>query len=342
MTVIVNPFDGGGYTLAEMTQAINLLPNVYTRLGKMGLFRFEGITQRTVVVEYAAGTISLLPVVPLGGPPTVAGRDGRKTTAFSVPWIPHDDVITPQDIQGIRAFGSAAAADPLSAVMLQKLNRMRLKHAQTVEYMEMNALRGILKSGSGATIKNYVSEFELAQVAVDFKLGTATTDINAKCREVLRHIESNLKGETMTKVLVFVEGGFFDRFTGHDKVAKAFENFNTANGQNPNRDDMRGGFPFGGLLFQEYTATVTLSDGTTSEKLVPANEGIAFPLGTAETFVTYGAPANLMETVNTMGLQMYARQIMRTDGSAVDIKTEASPIPINRRPDLVVRVYSSN
>jgi len=30
-------------------------------------------------------------------------------------------------------------------------------------------------------------------------------------------------------------------------------------------------------------------------------EGIAFPMGTMDTFVTYGAPANLIETVNTMG-----------------------------------------
>jgi hypothetical protein len=50
MVVIMNPFDAGGYSLAEMTEAINLLPNVYTRLGQMGLFRFEGVTQRSVVI----------------------------------------------------------------------------------------------------------------------------------------------------------------------------------------------------------------------------------------------------------------------------------------------------
>jgi hypothetical protein len=43
MAPMINPFDAGGYTLAEMTQAINILPNVYTRLGELGLFRFEGI-----------------------------------------------------------------------------------------------------------------------------------------------------------------------------------------------------------------------------------------------------------------------------------------------------------
>ena len=46
MTLVRNPFDAGGYSLAEMTQAINILPNLYTRLGQIGLFRFEGVSQR--------------------------------------------------------------------------------------------------------------------------------------------------------------------------------------------------------------------------------------------------------------------------------------------------------
>jgi hypothetical protein len=35
MVAIINPFDAGGYSLAELIQAINILPNVYTRLGQM-------------------------------------------------------------------------------------------------------------------------------------------------------------------------------------------------------------------------------------------------------------------------------------------------------------------
>ena len=81
------------------------------------------------------------------------------------------------------------------------------------------------------------------------------------------------------------------------------------------------------------------------ETLIPAGEGIAFPLGTLETletFVTHGAPANLIETVNTVGLPIYARQIARPDGSAIESKTEASTLPINKRPRLAVRIHSSN
>ena len=125
---------------------------------------------------------------------TVANRDTRSMRSFTVPWIPHDDVITPQDIQGVRGFGVADAADPLATTMERKLTRMRVKHAQTREYMEVNALRGIVKDGAGTTLYDYFSEFGLTRIEVDFLLGTAGTQVQANVREVLRNVETELKG----------------------------------------------------------------------------------------------------------------------------------------------------
>jgi hypothetical protein len=340
MVTIANPFDAGGYSLAEMTEAINILPNIYTRLGQMGLFRFEGVTQRSVVIEQAEGVLNLLPTVPLGGPATVANRDVKSMRSFTLPWIPHDDIITPQDIQGVRGFGVANAADPLATVMERKITRQRAKHAQTREYMEINALKGIVKDGAGTTLYNYFTEFGLAQQATDFLLGASGTSIQAKVREVLRKVETELKGETMSGVLALVSPEFFDKLIGHAKVEEAYKYYSSTGAQ-PLREDTRRRFPFAGILFEEYNATVTLSTGST-ETLIPAGEGIAFPMGTMDTFVTYGAPANLIETVNTMGLPIYARQIARPDGSAIDVKTEASILPVNKRPRLAVRLHTSN
>jgi Phage major capsid protein E len=340
MPEILNPFDAGGYSLAEMTQAINILPNLYTRLGQTGLFRFEGVTQRSVIIEQAEGVLNLLPTVPLGGPATVANRDTRSMRSFTVPWIPHDDAITPQDVQGVRGFGVADAADPLAIVMERKLTRMRSKHAQTREFMEVNALRGIVRDGAGSTLYDYFSEFGLNRQQVDFALGTAGTNIQAKVREVLRLVELELKGETMSSVTALVSPDFFDKLIGHPKVEQAYQYYSSTGAQ-PLREDVRRRFPFAGMVFEEYNATVTLATGAT-ETLIPAGEGIAFPLGTMDTFVTYGAPANLIETVNTMGLPMYARQLPRMDGSAIDVKTEASILPVNKRPRLAVRIFSGN
>jgi hypothetical protein len=340
MTITRNPFDAGGYSLAEMTQAINILPNLYTRLGQIGLFRFEGVTQRSIVIEQREGVLSLLPSVPLGAPATVGNREQRSMRSFALPWIPHDDVILPADIQGMPALGVSDAADPLVEVMNRKLTLMRRKHAQTREYMEMNALRGIVKDGAGTTLYDYFTEFGITQISVDFVFGTAGTNIQAKVRTTLRGIEDNLLGETMTTAHALVSSEFFDKLISHPKTEDAYKFFSATGGQ-PLREDMRRAFPFAGILFEEYNGSVTLSNGT-SERLIPTGEGIAFPLGTFDTFTTYGGPANLLETANTVGLPLYARQMIDAKGRWIDLMTEASILPVNKRPRLAIRLHSSN
>ena len=340
MTITRNPFDAGGYSLADMTQAINILPNLYTRLGQIGLFRFQGVTQRAVIIEQREGVLSLLPSVPLGAPATVGNREARSMRSFALPWIPHDDVILPSDIQGMPLLARSDAPDRLAEVMTEKLTLMRRKHAQTREYMEMNALRGIVKDGAGTTLYNYFTEFGLEQISVDFVFGTAGTNIQGKVRNVLRAIEDNLLGETMTTAHALVSSEFFDKLISHSKTEEAYKFFSATGGQ-PLREDMRRAFPFAGILFEEYNGSVTLSNGT-SERLIPTGEGIAFPMGTFDTFTTYGGPANLLETANTVGLPLYARQMMDAKGRWIDLMTEASILPVNKRPRLAIRLHSSN
>ena len=340
MPITRNPFDAGGYSLSEMTQAINILPNLYTRLGQIGLFRFEGVTQRSIVIEQRAGVLSLLPSVPLGAPATVGNRESRAMRSFALPWIPHDDVILPADIQGMPSLGLSDAADPLVEVMNRKLTLMRRKHAQTREYMEMNALRGILKDGAGTTLYDYFTEFGIAQISVDFVFGTAGTNIQGKVRTTLRGIEDNLLGETMTTAHALVSSEFFDKLISHPKTEDAYKFFSATGGQ-PLREDMRRAFPFAGILFEEYNGSVTLSSGT-SERLIPTGEGIAFPMGTFDTFTTYGGPANQISLANTIGLPLYARQMIDAKGRWIDLMTEASILPVNKRPRLAIRLHSSN
>lgn len=259
--------------------------------------------------------------------------------SFALPWIPHDDVILPADIQGMPALGLSDAADPLVEVMNRKLTLMRRKHAQTREYMEMNALRGIVKDGAGTTLYNYFTEFGLAQISVDFVFGTAATNVQGKVRSTLRAIEDNLMGETMTSAHALVSSEFFDKLISHPKTEDAYKFFSATGGQ-PLREDMRRAFPFAGVLFEEYNGSVTLSNGT-SERLIPTGEGIAFPMGTFDTFTTYGGPANLLETANTIGLPLYARQMIDAKGRWIDLMTEASILPVNKRPRLAIRLHSS-
>lgn len=338
MTVIRNPFDAGGYSLAEMTEAINILPNLYTRLGQMGLFEFEGVTQRSVIIEQYEGVLNLLPSVPWSSPATVGSREGRSMRSFAIPHIPHDDAITAADLQGQPALGSDQP-DQLAVVMNRKLTLMRRKHAATREYMEVNALRGIVKDGAGVTLYNYFTEFGLTQISVDFVLGTAGTDVQTKCRDVTGQMEDELQGETMTYAHVLASKEFMDKLLAHSKVKEAYQFYMA--GQQPLRENVTRRFNFMGLIFEEYRGSVTLSTGAT-ERLIPAGEAIAFPIGTMDTFRTYGAPADLLETANTLGLPLYARQLLEPKGRWIDLMTQANILPLNKRPRLAIRLFSSN
>ncbi len=341
MPVMINPFDAGGYSLAHMSAAIQIIPNQYGRLNQLGLFEAEPITQRSVMIENVEGELRLLSSRPVGAPATVGTPDVRKMRTFTAPHIPHNDVVLPEEVQGVRGFGMADSEDMLATVMARKLTKMRGRHAQTLEYMRVKALAGVTKDGDGNTVYDWHAEFGITKHAQDFTLGTNNVDVLESCRNVSRHIEDNLKGETMNGVLAMVSSGFFDKLIRHSSVKDAYKYQQTANGANPLRDDIRRGFRFGNILFEEYSGTVTLANGKT-ESLIEFGEGIAFPLGTTDTFRTVFAPGNYIECVGTYGQELYARQIPRPDGTGIDILTQSNPLPIVKRPALTVRLFSGN
>jgi hypothetical protein len=61
-----------------------------------------------------------------------------------------------------------------------------------------------------------------------------------------------------------------------------------------------------------------------------------------DTFTTYGGPANLLEAANTMGLPLYARQHLDEKGRWIDLMTEASILPVNKRPRIAIHIHTSN
>lgn len=334
-----NPFTDPAFNTASLTAAINLLPNNYGRIREMNLMPGKGITTRTVLVEEKNGVLTLLPTLPVGSPGTAGSSGKRKVRSFAVPHIPHDDVILPSELQGIRRFGSESEVLGLSDVVNDKLQAMRNKHAITLEHLRTGALKGIILDADGSTLFNLYTEFGIVQKTVDFVLGTAGTNIKAKCLEVKRHIEANLLGEMMNGVRALVDKDFYDKLTGHAKVEAAFAGYQAA--QDRLGGDMRKGFTFGGITFEEYEGTANDADGN-ARKFIAAGEGHAFPEGTMDTFGTSYAPADMLEAVNTVGLEVYAKMEPRKFNRGADIHTQSNPLPLCRRPAVLVKLYTSN
>lgn len=66
----------------------------------MGLFRFEGLTQRSVVIARAEGVHNMLLTAPTAGPAIAANSDARSMRSFTLPGIPNNYMAAPQDILG--------------------------------------------------------------------------------------------------------------------------------------------------------------------------------------------------------------------------------------------------
>jgi hypothetical protein len=334
---MINLFENSAFDMTSLTASLNLLPNMYGKLESLKLFPQKSVRTRNIAIEERNGVLNLLPTQHPGAPGTVGTQGQRKMRSFSIPHIPHDDVVLPEEVQGIRAFGSETELQATAEVITDHLQSMRNKHAITLEHLRMGALKGVILDADGSELVNLYSEFEITPKVVSFALGTATTDVKKKCLEVVRHIEDNLRGEYMTGVHCLVSPEFFDALTSHSKVKEAYERWQEGAAL---RDDMRSGFTFGGITFEEYRGQATDPDGNV-RRFIAANEGHCFPIGTAESFVTYFAPADFNETVNTLGLPLYAKQCPRKFDRGTDLHTQSNPLPMCLRPGVLVKLAAS-
>jgi len=329
-----NPFQNPAFTVSALTAAINILPNTYGRLESMNLFPAKPVRFRQVAIEEKNGVLTLLPTLPVGSPGTVGVRGKRKLRSFAIPHIPHDDVVLPEEVQGIRAFGSESEVQTIAGVMVDHLETMKNKHAITLEHLRMGALKGEILDADGTTIYNLFTAFEINPTTLTFPLSNASEDPRKTCLALKRYMDDNLKGERMTSLRCFVSEQFFDALTGHELVKKAFDRWQEGAAL---RDDMRSGFPLAGVTFEEYRGMASTSPGNV-RKFIEDGEGHAFPLGTIDTFATYFAPADFNETANTLGQPLYAKQEPRKFERGTDIHTQSNPLPMCHRPAVLVKL----
>ena len=224
--------------------------------------------------------------------------------------------------------------EAVAGVIARHLETMRNKHAITLEHLRMGALKGVILDADGSVLYDLFDEFDITPQTIAYDLGNAGTNVKAKCLATLAAIEDNLKGEFMSSVHCLCSPEFFAALTGHAKVEKAFENWQQGAIL---INDVRRGFTYAGITFEEYRGQATDPTGTT-RRFIAAGEAHAFPLGTVDTFGTYFAPADFNETVNTIGQTLYAKQEPRKFDRGTDLHTQSNPLPMCHRPGVLVKL----
>ncbi len=335
-------FTGDAFSMHSLTATINKLPHQPLRLGQLGLFQEAGVRTTSIDVEEQSGRLTLIQSSPRGGAaPDPLGAKKRTLRTFKVYHFERDSKVYADEVQGIRAFGSETELQAVEAIVQERLAELRPMHEVTLEYHRVNAVRGYNLDADGSTLKNLFTEFDVAQQMKDFAFTTATTDVRKVIVEAKRLAEGELGGQVVTGWRGFCSAGWFDAFAGHANVVDALKYQQSLT----LRQDIREGFEYGGVIFEEYRGSVTKPDsiGGGSAAFIEANVAYLVPVTAPSIFVTRFAPADYEETVNTLGLPLYAKQVADPTGLNKYrlINTQSNLICLCLRPRAVVKLTKS-
>ena len=328
------------FQLTDLTNDLLLIQNTWGLINELGIFSEQSVSQHSITLESTAGTIGLITDRVRGERNNVSRDEVRRLYSYAVPHFPLSDAVKPEDIQGIRAYGTADAAETEAAVIARKLERIRRSHAITLEYARAQAITtGTVYAPNGTVAANYYSDFGVTRKEIDFVLSTATTNLLGKLEEGLAHVQDNiLSGEVINDVVILCSPEFFSKFIDHASVKEAYKYYSST--QEPLRQRLGTGiyrsFYHGGCLLLEYRGSYN------GQRLIPAGDAYMLPKGTSESFITAFSPCNRFSFVNSLGEQVYAFTNRDGNDSEITIESESNFINILRKPQCVVRCFSSN
>ncbi len=326
---VLDIFKSSLFDMASLTIALDKLPRFPGRIGAMNLFKDKPIKTTSAIIEERHGKLALLNTAARGTVGETSSKPGRVGRSFLVPHIPHNDVVLADEVQDVRAFGSETDLETIAQTVNDKLASMKANHETTWEYHRAGAIKGVVLDADGSTINNWYTEFGITEEVVAFALATSTTNIKGKATEVLRHIRDNMGGSNYTGVHALCGNTFFDLFINHTEVKAAYERWQS--GQFLRDQQFETPFLFAGITWENYDLTIG------SKPFMVISDARFFPVGSQDVFVRANAPANFVETVNTMGRPIYAKQERQKFDTGIDLHTQSNPLHICTRPGALVK-----
>ncbi len=328
-------FTSNAFSMVSLTDAINKMPYVPGKIGRLGLFREQGVPTTSILIEEKEGSLTLVETTARGAPAIQNTHNKRKARSLTVPHVALEDTILADEVQNLRAFGSENTLAGVQQVVNDRLSEMATKLDATLEHLRIGAIKGQILDADGSTVLyDLFTEFGVSQHAeIDFDLDNATPTAGAvkkKCHKVKRKIEDELGATPYEHIHCLCGSAFFDDLTTHPEVTEAYNRY--LDGLFLRQGQARGSFEYAGIVFEEYRGKV----GTV--EFTGANKAYFFPVGVPGLFRQYNAPADFVETVNTIGLPRYAKQAVDAQFARwVTLHVQSNPLPICTRPRVLIR-----
>ncbi|MDQ0124272.1 hypothetical protein J2W17_003220 [Pseudomonas lini] len=323
-------FEEQAFSVSSLTHAINEQAYLPGRISSLGLFQEEGVTTLTVQIEKDGDTLALVPAGERGTSGLVVGASKRDLIPFNTVHLPERFTIRADEVQGIRAFGEQTELQAVQDVVNARLAKARRQLDATHEFQRAGALNGLILDADGQRVLlNIYDRFGVQRQELSMGLNAADTEVRVKCGDALDMQEDALGSTTSSGSRAFCGKTFWNKLVAHKSVKDTYLNTIQAAAL---RGDARDSFEFGGIVWERYRGKVG------GVAYVPDDEARLAPEGVPDLFISAFAPADYMETVNTLGIPYYSRIETLPFGKGVAGEAQSNPLHLCTRPRALIRL----
>ena len=335
-------FNNSAFGVTSLTDAIRDLRYKPGRLAELGLFRTSSIPTLTVAIERIGDMLQRIKPTPRGAPGEIRDMPKRTIRDFRARHFKREWDVNADEVQGIRAFGSETALETVQGLVLDKMAANFADFDLEEEAQRLGAIQGVITFADGSQ-ENLFTGFGVTEEAeIDFDLDNATPIdgvLRKRCTAVIRKMRARLGNVPFDSVHSLCGDSFFDDLLQHKEVRDTYKGWNEAQilresyvGKNRSTNPM---FEFGGIVFENY-GQVDAPENDPTFVGITADKCRFFPIGVPNLFRTYYAPADYMETVNTPGLRLYAKQERKKMDRGIDGEMQMNSLHLATRPGVLM------
>lgn len=344
-------FNSDAFSVVQLTQAINRIKWKSGRIGQMGLFEVDRISTTAAMVEVMDNMLRIVGPTPRGGPGSTLPKDGRKLVPLIIPHFEINDAINADEVQNVRAFGTESEMETVIAKVAQRQSLHVNSFGLTEEYTRLGAITGNVvyqESSDGILYQSPLNLFTTFGVAppapIAFDLDATDGTLLGQCSTAIRRIGNAIGGGMMfDRVHAFCGDTFFDTLLRSPEVRESYKGTSQAEWLRAQKvthgvdGASWGAFEYGGIVWENYRGGTYQSVSGDSVSFINAAEAQLFPVGVPGLFKTVYAPADYVETVNTMGERLYTKQWESPNGKRVELESQMNALQYCSRPEVLIR-----
>jgi hypothetical protein len=341
---VLDIFDQDAFSVTTMSDAMREVKYTPGFISKLGLFQTSSIDTLDIMIEKdAEQNVFIVPSSPRGGAGKTFGKTRRSARKLQVPHFQVDDAIYADEVQSVRAFGDERATETFQGRIANRGQEVRQSFALTEEYHKLCVVtKGQLLDADGSVLYDYYAEMGETQAAeVAWDLSNANPGrgvLRKKATDLTRAMGNSLGGLPFSGVLALVGNGFWDKLIQHKEVYDTYQGYAAAAtlrqaAIDPSNQSVQSGvwgsFPLFDITWANYRGGLDVGIADDEVKFVP--------LGVPGLFRSVYAPADYIETVNTMGLELYVKQFRMQNDKGVSLEYQNNVIHYCTRPRVLMR-----